>query len=353
MAFIGILKSKITRIKNIGVESMNRKIMTSLLLAVLFVMGLLAGGCAEKNTGANAEKAKEKPKEIHIAYQNSSVAIMLAKAKGMYEEEFAKDGVEVKYDMFLSGPPMIEAFAGGRADFAHTGDMPPVSARSSGVDIKVIGRAGYTPTGNALLIRPDAPFKVVSELKGKKIAVQVGSSAHQFLILLLKKHDLTINDVSVVNLPASDHQVALESKNVDAVVTWEPWSAVLENAKAGKVLEDSSSGVKRYIGVLITRNEFAQHYPEYAERLLKVNDKAAQYIKDHPDEALELVAKESKLPVSAISRMVKTSDWSTDILPEDRAVLQQVKDFLKETKVLKKDFDINELFDDRYLKKLR
>jgi len=332
---------------------MNKKIITNLLLLVVVALGLLASGCAGKDKGVVAEQTKEKPKEIHIAYQNSSVVIMLAKAKGFFEEEFAKDGVEIKYDMYLSGPPMIEAFAGGRADFAHTGDMPPVSARSSGVDVKVIGRAGYTPTGNALLVRSDATFKDVSELKGKKIGVQVGSSAHQFLIMLLKKYALTINDVSVVNLPASDHQVALESKNVDAVVTWEPWSAVLENAKVGKVMEDSSTGVKRYIGVLLTRNEFAQKYPEYTERLLKVNDKAALYIKDHPDEALELVAKESKLPVSAISRMVKTSDWSTDILPEDIAVLQQVKDFLKETKVLKKDFDIQELFDDRYLKKIR
>lgn len=336
-----------------GVESVKNKTITSLFLLLLFVAGLLAGGCSGKDQAASVEKKNDKPQEIHIAYQNSSVTIMLAKALGMYEEEFAKDGIAVKYDMYLSGPPMIEAFAGGRADFAHTGDMPPVSARSSGVDIKVIGRAGYTPTGNALLIRPDSPYQSVSELKGKKVAVQVGSSAHQFLILLLKKYGLNINDVNIVNMAASDHQAALETNNVDAVATWEPWSAVLENAKAGKVLEDSSSGVKRYIGVLLVRNDFAQRYPEYTERLLKVNDRAVQYIKDHPDEALKLLSNESKLPESAISRMVKTSDWSADILPEDIAVLQQVKDFLKDQKVLKKDFDINELFDDRYLKKIR
>lgn len=332
---------------------MKKKQLVVFLLA-LFVIGILTAGCAGKDTKtAEVEKKAEKPQEIHVAYQNSSIIILLAKAKGMYEEEFAKDGVAVKYDLYLSGPPMIEAFAGGRADFAHTGDMPPVSARSAGIDIKVISRAGYTPGGNALLIRPDSPFKSVNDLKGKKIAVQVGSSAHHFLILLLKKNGLNTNDVNIVNLPASDHQAALETNNVDAVVTWEPWNSVLENAKAGKILEDSSSGVKRYIGVFLARNEFAQKYPDYAERILKVNEKAAAFIKSNPDEALELIAKESKLPVSAISRIVKSSDWDSKIVPEDIAALQQVKDFLKETKVLKKDYDINELFDDRYYKKIK
>ncbi|BBB91139.1 MAG TPA: aliphatic sulfonate ABC transporter substrate-binding protein [Methylomusa anaerophila] len=332
---------------------MDKKKLTVLLL-VLFAIGILAAGCASNGAKpAAGEKKAEKPQEIHVAYQNSSIIILLAKAKGMYDEEFAKDGVAIKYDLYLSGPPMIEAFAGGRADFAHTGDMPPVSARSAGVDIKVISRAGYTPAGNALLIRPDAPYKGVSELKGKKIAVQVGSSAHHFLILLLQKNGVNPNDVDIVNLPASDHQAALETNNVAAVATWEPWTSVLENAKAGKVLEDSSSGVKRYIGVFLARNEFAQKYPEYTERILKVNEKAAEFMKKNPDEALELIAKESKLPVSAISRIVKDSNWDSQIVPEDIAALQQVKDFLKETKVLKKDFDINELFDDTYYKKIK
>lgn len=329
-----------------------KKLKLFFLLLVSLLVVVLAGGCSSGKV-AETEKKVEKPKEIHIAYQNSSTIILLAKAKGLYEEEFAKDGIDVKYDLYLAGPPMIEAFAGGRADFANTGDMPPVSARSAGVDIKVISRAGYTPGGNALLIRPDASYKSVADLKGQKIAVPIGSSAHHYLILLLKQSGLSANDVSIVNLPATDHQAALETSNVAAVATWEPWASVLENAKSGKILADSSSGVKRYVGVFLARNEFAQQYPDVTARFLKVNEKAAEFIKNHPDEALELIAKESKLPVSAITRTVKTTDWDSTIVAEDIAGFQQVKDFLKDTKILKKDFDIKELFDDRYLNKLK
>lgn len=341
---------------------MKKQRLIALSLSAILAFSLTACGGKQSQQKAPEEKKEtqtsaqstEKPKEIHIAYQNSSIPILLAKAKGLYEEEFKKDGIEVKYDLYLSGPPMIEAFSGGRADFAHTGDMPPVNARSTGVDIKVIGRAGYTPAGNALLVKPDAAYKSVSELKGKKVAVQVGSSAHHFLISLLQKNGLKSSDINLVNLPASDHQNALANNSVEAVVTWEPWTSILENAKAGKVLADSSSGgVKRYIGVFLARNEFAKKYPDIAERFLKVNEKAAQLLKNNQDEALTLISEESKIAKESLARLVKSSDWDTKITPEDITALQNVKDFLKETNVLKKDYDINELFDDTYYKRLK
>lgn len=331
---------------------MRGKHWTSILAIMLSLIALLTG-CGGEKSVADAPQKADKPKEIHIAYQNSSTIILLAKAKGLYEEEFAKDGINVKYDLYLSGTPMIEAFSGKRADFANTGDMPPVSAKSNGVDIKIVSRAGYTPAGNALLIRPDATYDSVSALKSKKIAVQVGSSAHHYLILLLKQNGLSAADVNVVNLPATDHQAALETGNVDAVATWEPWSSVLVNAKAGKVLTDSSTGVKRYVAVFLARDEFARQYPDLTARFLKANEKAAEFIRNHPDEALTLISKESKLPTAALTKIVKETDWDSKITPEDVAAFQSVKDFLQETKVLKKDFTITDLFDDQYLRKIR
>src|SRR3954452_10407489 len=74
---------------------------------------------------STAAIAAEGEREVHIGYQAASTMILLTKAKGYYDEEFTKQGLKVKYSLFLSGPPMIEAFAGDRLDFVHTGDMPP------------------------------------------------------------------------------------------------------------------------------------------------------------------------------------------------------------------------------------
>ena len=294
----------------------------------------------------------KQPQEVHIAYQNSSTIVLLAKARGMYDEAFSKDKIDVKYDLFLSGPPMLEAFAGGHADLANTGDMPPVSGKAAGIDVKIVGRAGYLPEGNALIIPKGKTYQSVTELKGKKIAVKIGSSAHHYLILLLRKNGLDSSDVNIVNLPATEHKAALERGDVDAVASWEPWTSVLLNSGEGKLMSDSSDGTKRYVSVFIARNEFAKRNPDIVKTFLKVNAEAAKFMQEHPEEALDLIAKESKLERSTLDTLVRKTDWNNQITNADVDAFESAKLFLAEQKVLKNDFDIKDLFDLQYLKSI-
>ncbi len=318
-----------------------KKLMVLLLAAMLF----LVIGCG----GDQKAQESSKPKEIHIAYQNSSTLVILSKAQKLYEKEFEKDGIKVVYDLYLSGPPMMEAFNAKKTDFANTGDMPPVSGKAAGVDLAIIGRAGYLPVGNALLIRPELNYTSVQELKGAKIAVQVGSSAHHYLALLLEKNGMSLSDIQLVNLKASEQKEALVTGNVDAVAAWEPWVSTLALQNAGKVLADSSDGTKRYVSVFLGRTEFTTQYPEIAKRFMKVNAQAADFIKNNPAEATKLISAESKMSEDVLHNIVYKMDWDVNITEEDKAAFLKIKDFMKSTGVLKKDFDINTLFDLRYL----
>jgi sulfonate transport system substrate-binding protein len=327
-----------------------------ILMVITALLAALLSGCGGQGrtagTGQDQQaKQSDNKREIRIAYQTASTVVLIGKAKGWYEEEFGKDGTAVKYDLFLSGPPMIEAFAGDRGDIGNVGDMPPVSAKSNGVDLKIVSRAGVSSISNQLLVRPDGSIKTVQDLKGKKVAVQIGSSAHHFLILLLNQNGLKTGDVNIVNLPATDQQAALESGNVDAAATWEPWGTSLEYAKAAKVLGDHSK-IKVNTSVFIARNEFGRSNPDLVERFLRVNQRIIEYIKNNPEEALEIVSKESKLPVPVLRKSFLATDWEARVGDKDIQEFNKVKSFLKDTNVLKKDFDINELFDLHYLKNI-
>ncbi len=318
-----------------------KKLMTILLVGMI----LLVTGCG----GGQKAQETSKPKEIHIAYQNSSTLVLLSKAQKLYEKEFEKDGIKVVYDLYLSGPPMMEAFNAKKADFANTGDMPPVSGKAAGVDSAIIGRAGYLPVGKALLIRPDLGYTSVKDLKGAKIAVQVGSSAHHYLALLLEKNGMSLSDIQLVNLKASEQKEALMTGNVDAAAAWEPWVSTLALQNAGKVLADSSDGTKRYVSVFLGRTEFTTQYPEIAKRFMKVNAQASEFIKKNPAEATKLIAAESKMSEDVLHNIVYKMEWDVNITEEDKAAFLKIKDFMKSTGVLKKDFDIDNLFDLRYL----
>ncbi|AJE02163.1 hypothetical protein GPICK_01130 [Geobacter pickeringii] len=276
--------------------------------------------------------------------------ILLTKAKGYYDEEFGKLGLKVKYNLFLSGPPMIEALAGDRLDFVHTGDMPPVSGRAAGIDIKVIANAGLDPAHNALLVAPDSPVKKVNDLKGKKVGAPVGSSAHHFVYLLLAKHGLKPSDIRLVNLPAPDLAKALETKNVDAIATWEPFVANIELSGTGKVLA-SSDGVKRAVNVYLTRNEFGKANLKAVEAFIRATKRGIDFFRRNPKAAQEAIAAEAKFPLPVVQKITKRYNWGLAVSDKDRQALGSVKDFLKETKVLKKDFELAELFDPSYLRR--
>lgn len=333
--------------------------MTKKAIAIALVMALTAGllaGCgagptAKADPPGGQQAAQSGKREINIAYQVASTVILVAKAKGFYEEEFAKDGTAVKYGLFIAGPPLIEAFAGGRQDVGHVGDMPPVTARASGVDLKIIANAGIVPFSNAIFVPKNSPVASVKDLKGKKVAVQVGSASHHFIYLALQKNGLQIGDINLVNLAPPDQKAALEAGNVDAAVVWEPWGSSFEAAGVARLLLDSTD-LKPSISVFIARTDFIKQNPDLIERFLKVNQRTVEYIKKNPEEALALLAKETKLPAEVLRKSFEGTDWNPRITDSHIEAYRQTKDFLKETKVLKKDFDIKDLFETRYLKNL-
>ena len=305
-------------------------------------------------TGSFAFAAPESPKktniEVNIGYQAASTIILLGKAKGFYDEEFAKEGAKVKYNLFLAGPPMIEGLSGGRLDLIHTGDMPPVAGRAAGVDLKVIANAGLDPAHNAVSVAPNSTIKSPKELKGKKVGVPVGSSAHHFLFLLLAQNGLKTSGVQLVNLPAPELGNALETKNVDAVAVWEPITSNIEQQGKGKVLADSTK-VKRAVNVYLTRNDFGTKNPKLVEAFIRATKRATDFYKKDTKAAQKAISDESKFPLPVIAKITKRYDFGLSIGDKDIAALEQVKDFLRETKVLKKEFEISELFDLSYLKR--
>ena len=224
--------------------------------------------------------------------------------------------------------------------------------QSNALRIDLVGEAnaGLDPAHNAVSVAPDSAIKSPGDLKGKKVGVPVGSSAHHFLFLLLAKNGLKTSDVQVVNLPATELANALETKNVDAVAVWEPITSNIELLSKGKVLADSTK-IKRAVNVYLTRNEFGKENPKLVESFIRATKRATDFYRKNPKAAQKAISDESKFPLPVIARITKRYNFGLSISDKDIAALEQVKDFLRETKVLKKEFEINELFDLSYLKR--
>jgi sulfonate transport system substrate-binding protein len=158
---------------------------------------------------------------------------------------------------------------------------------------------------------------------------------------------MTLADVQLVNLPGPDQGPALESGNVDAIVLWMPYRTQLEMAGKARVLVDSAH-FSGGIGVYMVRNEFGKQNPKLVQAFLKATKQANSYLKKHPQEALKLLAANSQFPAAILAKSLEGFDWSMGITPKDIDAMNGIKQFLKETKVIRKDFIIQKLFDTSY-----
>jgi sulfonate transport system substrate-binding protein len=320
------------------------------LLSTALILSLsLITGCGKSNTSTTSDKAgNSKNIVVHYGYQPGHAQIVVAKEKGWLDEEFSKDGITIELDKFASGPPMIEAFTGNRLEFGQVGDQPALQALANGAKVKAIGLYGTASKTNQLLATSASGIKSISDLKGKKVGVTIGSSGHQVLYKFIDSVGLKPDDLNIVNLQPADIKSALASNSIDAAVTWDPTATQIVNDGIAQEIVDGEK-YKLIVNVIIGNSDFLKEHADIAERLLKVLDKSQKWIDENQQEALEIVSKDSGFTVDALKPAFDKTDKSVKF--SDKAI-ESVKDtekYLYDNKIIKKEVNADDLIDTTYL----
>lgn len=193
--------------------------------------GLLAGSglaaIATTTLTARAARADDASKALRIGYQKAGLLAVARRQKSI-EKRLEADGVAVTWVEFAAGPPLLEALNVGAIDFGWTGDAPPIFAQAAGADLVYVGAAPSNGKGEAIIVKDGSPAKTVADLKGKKIAVTKGSSAHNLLVAALEKAGIAFADITPVYLSPADAAAAFASDSVDAWSIWDPFLALAE-----------------------------------------------------------------------------------------------------------------------------
>jgi len=193
-------------------------------------IALLAAGSA----GLAPLRAFGATSELRIGYQKSSVNLMVARERRLLDATLP--GVGVKWVEFPAGPQILEALAVGSLDFGFTGDTPPVFAQAAGKDIWYVGLEPPKPASSAILVPRDSPIRSLSDLKGRRIGLQKGSSSHYLVLRALEKGGLQWSDITALYLAPSDARAAFEKGALDAWSIWDPYYAAAEIDGRARVL---------------------------------------------------------------------------------------------------------------------
>lgn len=179
------------------------------------ICALLIMGCAQAE-----------PLRIGYSDWPGWVAWEVALENGWFEEA----GVEVEFEWFDYVASM-DAFAAGQLDAVGMTNGDALVTGSSGAQGVMVLVHDYS-NGNDMIVAAPG-INSVADLKGKKVGVEIGFVSHLLLLNGLEKAGLTESDVELVNVPTNETPQVLASRDVDAIVAWQPSSSLALNALPG------------------------------------------------------------------------------------------------------------------------
>lgn len=329
------------------------KMLIGLILILSLVLTMF--GCQEKPDKASDKTSLlEKPKVINISYSLRPVNVptIVALEKKIFEEEFAKENIEVKW-YELEGPATTEALASKSIDFATSLNyVSAMISKANGNDIKVISSYSKFPKAIGLVTGVDTGLNTVLDLKGKKVAVQKGTMLHEMLIKALEEADLKASDIEIVGMASPDALNSLLQKHVDAAVLPDPLMAKAISTKKVKLLRTAEDLILGQ-AVIAVRTDFAETYPEITKKLLEIHNSTLEWTTANQEEALSIASDVLEMDNKAVKALAPKFDFSLDIQDDNIAKLKESAEFLKTNGFLKPDVDtealIKELVDTKYL----
>src|SRR5260370_39219507 len=95
---------------------------------------------------------------------------------------------------------MLPGFAAGEIDVGWMGEFPAVTGFVNGLPLRVVMVQSMLGTDVRLVANPATGAKTIAGLKGKKIAVTIGSTSHFHLLRALDLAGVSQADRTLVNL---------------------------------------------------------------------------------------------------------------------------------------------------------
>ena len=255
--------------------------------AVIAVLALLLTGCVSRQDSSGAQQA---PATVPLS-ELSGVTLQVGDQKGGTESLLRAAGAlddlpyKVVFSTFTSGPPQIEAATAGKIDFAITGNTPPIFGAAANAKVKVVSAYNGGGNGDQVLVRADSPITSIAELRGKRIAVGKGSSAHGHILAQLKNAGLTPADVQLVFLQPADALSAFTQREADAWAIWDPYTAQAAAQLPVRSIGQAKDVTNGYWFGIASDATLADPKRNTAlEDFLIRFEKAARWAQDHPED---------------------------------------------------------------------
>lgn len=235
----------------------------------------------------------------HLAY----LPVFVAEEK----EYFTDEGLDTKFIAFDSTNQMLGAVVSNNIDAAIGGPnlqtIFTIESKSSG-SMKLYSTTEFSDESlfSCVMVRKDSEINSLEDIVGLKVATLPGSFAPLWINELMKEHMLS--PVQIVGVSPKIQLSALESKQVDVLFTVEPVCSFGINKGIGKIIyKNPMESLGNLFAGSVISSDFVDKNPKIAKKIVIATDKAIDFIRKNPDEAIKIMAKYTGYKEELISGM--------------------------------------------------
>jgi NitT/TauT family transport system substrate-binding protein len=280
------------------------------------------------------------------------IPVYVAKAKGFYDQA----GLDVQILPGRGSTFAAMTVGAGKEEFGISDAAAVLAARAKGVPIIAVANL-QQDNGVALIATEKSGIAKVEDIKGRSVGILPGSTTTIFFQALLKKHGLSMNDVTAVTWrPGTDLPMLLDGKIEAEATVYNneviAWGIEHPELKL-RVWPMASLGFDTPGYALVTSEELARTNPSMVKRFTAATIKAMDYAVAHPDEAVDILVKgapelNTNVEAAKWRAMIPATKESGALGSLNREKWEALNDILNTYDVIEQKVDLSSVLKDDY-----
>jgi len=280
---------RLTPSRPMGCAILMRTLLRSLTLLVL--ASLVLSACSVAKTPAA-------PLRLGLNIWPGYAPFYIASERQLY----TPTAVEIR--TFSSLYDTDRAFSQKRIDAVATTLFDALRMADEGTPLTIVMFTDYSNGADGIVARRG--ITSLRELKGKRVAAEVGAISHFILLSALDQAGLQETDVEVVNLSVEEGAKALAEGKVDAAALWEPFLSEQANSHGATKLFTSAEIPGQVLDVLAVQQDVAEQRPDDVVNLIRGWEQGLQLLQTRPQEVMPIVAQAMQTTPDALQGDLST-----------------------------------------------
>lgn len=300
-----------------------------------------------------------------VEFVDHASSAYIAKSKGWYQ----KEGLEIStFENYITGMALSAALTRSDIDAAYMCLIPAICSYANGnVPLKVI--AGTHKYGYGLLVNQEK-IASIEDLKKPGIKIgcpRAGSPNDVLLHKMIEKYDLDKKEIlkKVRRMSPAKVLFSLKTGQLDAGFCCEQFPSMGQELGFKLLVKAEDLWPQMQGSVVVVNENLLKNSPQKVEKIVKINQRATDFINTNPQSAAEIVAAKLQAAEEDVlafnidgnkgslninsdviyNSLTKNMECSTDINPK---VVQDVIDYMADLGYIER-FEAEEILELRYL----